>query len=180
MTMRVLMLAAAMLMTAAQDAPAPDALTPGTVSLEMADAGHPQQALDRIALAAVGDALTDANFLILPGEGHGRYIARVAVSQESRGSVAADAHSGGGVNMAGGRLGVSLPGSKTQISGLVVTRLDLDLVARDSGKTVWHGSGSTAQIQGTPAGAPAAVVKKLADAVIRYFPRTMEEPIAVP
>ena len=180
--MRIAMIAAAMLTMAMQDTgPAADsALTPGTVSVETVDPQHQHAALDQIAASAVSDALTDADFLILPGEGHGRYIARVSVSQEARGAVAADAHSGGGVNMAGGRLGVSLPGSKTQMSGLVVTRLSLDLVARDSGETVWHGSGSTAQVEGTASGAPAAVLKKLADAVIRRFPQEMAEPIAVP
>ena len=51
---------------------------------------------------------------------------------------------------------------------------------RESGATVWHGSGSTAQVEDSAAGAPAAIVKKLADAVIRAFPQRLEEPIAVP
>jgi len=179
--MRIFMIAAAM-MAAATQQPTGDqpALTPGTVEVQVVDEQHQHPALDQTVAAAVGDALTDARFLVLPGEGHGRYIARVTVTQEARGAVAADTRSGGGVTLAGGRLGVSLPSSKTQLSGLVVTRLDLDLVARDSGAVVWHGSGSTAQVQGTAAGAPAAVVKKLADAVIGRFPQPMDEPVAVP
>jgi hypothetical protein len=177
--MRIMAIGAALLAAAApaqESAP----LTPGTVSVEVVDAQRQHPALDQMYVQAVGDALTDANFLILPGEGHGRYIARVTVTQEGRGGVAADSRSGGGARLSGGRLGVSLPSTRTQLSGLVVTRLDVSLALRETGQIVWSGSASTAQVQDTAAGAPATVAGKLAAAVIRRFPEKTTEPIAVP
>lgn len=177
--MRILMIGAAMMAAAVQQ-PASDraTLTPGTVSVEMIDKQHRQPALDAAFAQAVGDALTDAQFLILPGEGHGRYIARVTVSQQARGTVASRGRSGGAV-VGGGVASVSL-GHTSQLSGLVVTRLEISLVERSDGHVAWSGSASTAQITGSPAGATAAVATKLAKAVIGRFPQPMDEPIAVP
>lgn len=180
--MRMMMIAAALAAAGVQvpDDDSRPALTPGTVEVQVVDEQHQTPKRDVLFAAAVGDALTNANFLILPGEGHSRYIARVTASEEARGTVATPAKSSGDINAVGGRIGVSLPGAKTQLSGLVVTRLDVQLVLRDSGQVVWSGSASTAQVRGTAAGAPQAVVKKLADALIRRFPQPMEGPISVP
>lgn len=180
--MRMVMIAAA-LAAAGVQMPGGDsraALTPGTVEIQVVDEQHRTPKLDAVFAAAVGEALTDARFLILPGEGHSRYVARVTVHEEARGTVAADAGSGGGVNVAGGAIGVSLPSKRTQLAGLVVTRLDVQLVLRDGGTAVWSGSASTAQVRGTAAGGRAAVAEKLADALIRRFPQPMEAPISVP
>lgn len=181
--MRILTILAALLAMAAQTPGAQDgaALTPGTITVELAGGQGGPPAATQPFVDAVGDALTDAHFLILPGEGHGRYIARVAVARQARGSVASGAASGsGGVNLAGGRLGVALPSSKTQLAGLVVTRLDVQIVRRDTDQAVWSGSASTAQVEGTPTGALPAVAAKLAGAVIRRFPEKTEGTIAVP
>jgi len=179
--MRILgIIAAAFAMAGQASGDGQPALTPGTVSIEVVDAQHQHPALDQLFAGAVGDALTDANFLILPGQGHGRYIARVTVAQEARGAVAADSGAGSGVTLGGGRLGVSLPSNATQMAGLVVTRLQVDLTLRETGRTVWTGRATTAQVQGTAAGAPAAVAAKLAAAVIRRFPAKADEAIAVP
>lgn len=182
--MRIVMIGMALVAATMAQAQVPGgdgpALSPGTASVEVVDDQHQHPALDQVFADAVGSALTDANFLILPGEGHGRYIARVTVTQQARGAVAADTRLGGGANYSGGRLGVALPATKTQLSGLVVTRLTVELALRDTGQTVWSGSASTAQVQGTAAGAPAAVAAKLAKAVIGRFPQKIEEPIAVP
>lgn len=156
------------------------ALVPGTTSLDIVDAGHQHARLDALYAEAVSNALTDVHFLVLPGEGHGRYITRVTVSQEARGSVTARGPSGGGAQVVGGRLGVSLPTSNTQLSGLIITRLDLNIASRETGKTVWTGSASTAQVEGTRAGAPAAVAKKLAESLLKRFPQQIEGPISVP
>ncbi|MGN6278544.1 MAG: hypothetical protein ACTHM8_07460 [Sphingomonas sp.] len=176
--MRTVMIGAALIAAGMQQAGGDATLTPGTVTVEVIDTQKQHPALDHMVAETVGDALTDANFLILPGEGHGRYIARVTVSQEARGTVATKS-GGGGAVFGGTSASVSL-GHSAHLSGLVVTRLDLDLVARESGATVWHGSGSTAQVEDSAAGAPAAIVKKLAKAVIGRFPQRMDEPIAVP
>jgi len=180
--MRMMMIAAA-LAAAGVQVPGDDsrtALVPGTVEVQVVDEQHQTPKQDALFAAAVGDALTDANFLILPGEGHSRYIARVTASEEARGTVTTAAKSGGDINAGAGRIGVSLPGAKTQLSGLVVTRLDVQLVLRDSGQVVWSGRASTAQVRGTAAGAPQAVAEKLANAIIRRFPQPMEGPISVP
>ena len=155
------------------------ALTPGTVSIEVTDEQHTHPALDQMVADTVGNAFNHANFLVLPGAGHGRYIARVTVTQDVRGTVATSRPSSG-VDLGGGRLGVALPTRGTQLSGMAVTRLDLDLVAREGGESVWHGSASTAQVQDSAAGAPAAVIEKLANAVIARFPERMDGTIAVP
>jgi hypothetical protein len=181
--MRILTILAAMLATAAQ-APGPQdgaALTPGTITVELAAGQGDPPAAAQLFVDAVSDALTDAHFLILPGVGHGRYIARVAVTRQARGSVASEAGGGsGGLTMSGARLGVELPSSKTQLAGLVVTRLDVRIVRRDIDQTVWSGSASTAQVEGTPAGALPVVAGKLADALIRRFPEKFDGPIAIP
>lgn len=157
----------------------PDTLTPGTVEV-VVDAPHAHAAIDRVFANAVSEALSDARFLVLPGEGHGRYIAHVTVTRQARGTVAAETKSGGDVTAASGRLGVSLPATKTQLAGLVVTRLEVRLVLRETGEAVWSGSASTAQIEGTAAGAPAAVAAKLAEAVVRRFPQATDGAISVP
>lgn len=176
--MRTMMMGAALIAAALQQSGGDTALTPGTVSIETVDAQPPQPALEGVFAQAVGEALTDAQFLILPGQGHGRYIARVAVSQQARGTVASRGKNGGPV-VGGGVASVSL-GRTSQFSGLVVTRLDVSLVERSDGHVAWSGSASTAQVTGTPAGATPAVAAKLAKAVIGRFPQRMDEPIAVP
>lgn len=181
--MRILTILAPVLAMTAQE-PGPQdgaALTPGTITVELAGDQGDSSPASQPFVDAVSNALTDAHFLILPGAGHGRYIARVAVARQARGSVASGSAAGsGGVNLTGARLGVSLPSSKTQLAGLVVTRLDVQIVRRDTDQTVWNGSASTAQVEGTSAGALPAVASKLANAVIRRFPEKTEGMIAIP
>lgn len=181
--MRILTILAAVSAMAAQAPGAQDgaALTQGTITVEFAGGQGASSPASQPFVDAVSDALTDAHFLILPGEGHGRYIARVAVVRQARGSVASGSAAGSGsVNVIGGRLGVALPSSKTQLAGLVVTRLDVQIARRDTDRVVWSGSASTAQVEGTPAGALPAVAGKLADALIRRFPERTEGTIAIP
>jgi hypothetical protein len=97
--MRFLTLLAAVLAMAAQAPGTQDgaALTPGTITVELAaDQGDPSPASQPF-VDAVSNALTDAHFLILPGVGHGRYIAKVAVARQARGSVASGAGGGSAV-----------------------------------------------------------------------------------
>lgn len=174
--MRLLMIGMAIAAGLPQMADQHPALTPGTVTVELADAK--QRAIEPVAIDAVSEALTDAGFLILPGEGHGRYVAQVTIEQEGRGPVTTKSK-GAGALFGGGVASISTP-SPAQLNGLVVTRLTLDLATREDGARVWHGAASTAQVQGTAAGASAAVAKKLADAIIRRFPQPMDQPISVP
>lgn len=153
------------------------ALTPGTVSVEIVDEQHQHPALDQVFAQSVSDALTNASFLILPGD-HGRYIARVTVIQQGRGAVASRSR-GSGAIFGGTSASVSLA-KPSHLSGLVVTRLDIDLIERSDGRVVWSGGASTAQIADSAAGASASIAEKLAGAVIRRFPQKMDEPIAVP
>ena len=167
-----LALAAAPLVQTEQPAP----LTAGTATVELAAPSNRQT--DAAALDAVSTALTDAGFLILPGEGHGRYIVRVTVTQDARGAVTTKGTSGAPL-FAGNAASIATR-APAQLGGLVVTRLGLDLVTRDTGQVAWHGAALTAQVRGTAAGATATVLKKLADAIVRRFPEPMEQPVSVP
>lgn len=184
--MGVLMTVAAtlpMLMQAPAQRASGEALAPGTVAVESADGEQGGAETSQLFAAAVQAALIDANFVTLPVAGHSRYIARFRVTQQVRGVGTARAitpSASGSVGGWGAQARVSLPTSKMQVQGLVVTRLSVELVLRRDMRSVWSGSATTAQVQGAPANMSPAVARKLADAAIRAFPVTWKEPVSVP
>lgn len=164
-------------------APDQEAPTPGTVTVQLADADTLPPELRQPLVEGVQRALAEANFMALPTPGHSRYIARVTVSRHLRGLAEANAEEAAPATSLGNwgaRLRVTLPSDKTQTRGLVVTELALALVLRRTGRTVWSGTALTAEVEGTRAGAPEAVAYKLARALIGRFPATLAEPISVP
>jgi hypothetical protein len=166
-------------------AQAPDqkAPTPGTVTVQLADADTLPPELRQSLVEGVQRALAEANFMALPTPGHSRYVARATVTRRSRGLAEADADEAAPASNLGNwgaRLRVTLPSDKTQTRGLFLTELDLAIVLRRTGRTVWSGSAITAEVDGTREGAPEAVAYKLARALIGRFPATLAEPISVP
>ncbi|TPG41116.1 hypothetical protein EAH79_08345 [Sphingomonas koreensis] len=184
--MRSAMILTAMVILAAQAAAGNSATTdwtPGTIDVELAPQPDEAGAADQAFADAVSSALAAANFMPLPGHGHGRYVADVTVTRRAGGAVTSDADEPPATADAGDwtvRLGVTLPSRKTQLHGLIVTQLDVHIRLRGADRPIWSGSAMTAQVDGTRAGAPAAVAGKLADALIPQFPNTIEGTIAVP
>lgn len=181
--MRRWTIAAATLALATPAAGQQGADTRGTISVELT-APHPAAPeVDRAFAEAVQHALLRADFLTLPATTPTRYIARVTVRQEARGLATTDgreAPAAGGAGNWGAQIDVTLPSHKRAEHGLVVTRLNVVIVRRNSDETIWRGSALTAQAEGTPDGAPAAVAGKLADALIGRYPEVLKGPVSVP
>ena len=161
---------------------------PGTITVDLsgkdpAREDRGEAADDDPFVRATRNALGNADFLVLPLGAHSRYVASVEVSQQQRGSVTADgveAKSVGNIGNWGAGVRLTLPSRKTNLRGLVVTRLHVEVRLRSGGQLVWSGSALTAQVSGTGAGSTAAVGIKLANALISQFPVTVQESISVP
>lgn len=175
-----LLAAAATLMPATSDTAA---LAPGTIAIVAMDAQTTPDPIVATFLAIIRRALLQTAFLPLPDGGHGRYVARVAVSQTSSG-VVASAGSGSAaapnVTRRGNGLSWRLPSGKRQLHELVVTRLDVIVVRRSDNLIVWTGKATTARIEGTTAGTPAVVAAALSEPLFRQFPRPLPGPVSVP
>ena len=161
---------------------------PGTITVDLSgkdpaweDRGEATD--DDPFVRATGNALGNANFIVLPRGTYSRYIASVEVSQQQRGSVTADgveAKPAGNVGNWGGGVRLTLPSKKTNLRDLIITRLDIEVRLRSDGHLVWSGSALTVQVAGTEAGSIAAVGVKLANAVVSQFPVSVLGPISVP
>jgi hypothetical protein len=151
--------------------------TPGTITTS-ADDGR-DSPVDGIFDDAVQRALLNANFQVLPGTDHGRYIARFSVMHRGLGVVTSRAKPQS-AEVAGAGLNVGLPSHKSELSGLSEIRLDVRIFRRDTAQMVWHGSAITTGIEATGTDQPAFVARKLAEALLRQFPRSSDTPIAVP
>lgn len=161
---------------------APAAWAPGTIGVALVDEPADRAAADQPFADAVRQAFASANFVPLDA-GHGRYAAEVTVTRRATGAVASDADEPPPSVDEGNwavRLGVKLPSGKTQLHGLIVTQLHVRIRLRSTNRIVWQASALTAQVEGTRAGAPAAIAGKLADALIARFPEPVTDPIAIP
>ena len=175
-----LLAAAVTLMPATSETTAP---APGTIAIVATDAQTTADPIMATFLAVIRRALLRTEFLPLPDGGHGRYVARVAVSQTSP-SVVASAGSGSAttsnVTHSGNGLSWRLPSGKRQLHDLIVTRLDVVVVRRSDDHVVWTGRATTARIEGTQAGMPEAVAAALSEVLFRQFPRSLPGPVSVP
>lgn len=175
-----LLAAAVTLMPATSETTAP---APGTIAIVATDAQKMADPIMATFLAVIRRALLRTEFLPLPDGGHGRYVAKVAVSQTSLGVVAsAGSGSATASNLThrGNGLSWRLPSRKRQLHDLIVTRLDVIVVRRSDDLVVWTGQATTARIEGTPAGMPAVVAAALSEALFRQFPRPLPGPVSVP
>jgi uncharacterized protein YwbE len=165
-------------------APAAEAnsrVTPGTFTIEPADAATAPQT-EPAFVDAVQAAIMRAGFTPLPMPSHSRYIATVTVTHTMRGTVTSGTRSRAavGVRNWGTGLAVGLPKKDDQLHGLIVTELKVTFLTRSDNHPVWSGSAVTAQVDGTRAGAPEAVAGKLTDALFAQFPRRLPAPVSVP
>jgi len=164
-------------------APAAEAngVTPGTFTIEPADAATGPQT-EPAFVDAVQAAVMRAGFTPLPKPSHSRYVATVTVTHTMRGAVTSGLKSRPalGVTNWGTGLAVGLPKKDDQLHGLIVTELKVTFLVRSDNHAVWSGSAITAQVDGTRAGAPEAVAGKLADALFAQFPRQLPAPVSVP
>lgn len=159
----------------------PQAVTPGTITVEVIDGSTAPE--DQVFAEAVANALADADFTPLPTAGRGRYIARITVMRTARGVVSANAPKQGvstGVGNWGAAIGVALPSDKSQLRSLIVTQLEVRIVRRDGNAAAWSGRALTVQAQGSRGDAVPVLATKLARAVIGHFPEQSNEPAAVP
>jgi hypothetical protein len=150
---------------------------PGTVTIASATGA----ALPGVFDDAVRQALLDARFTPLPGQGHGLYAASVTVTQKASGVVTAGARPAPPplATLTGG-VSLSLPSGGGRLSDLVVTELKVTIARRSDAQIIWSGSAVTARVTGTPAGAADVVAKTLAEAVIAQFPHQAAGPISIP
>jgi hypothetical protein len=155
-----------------------DAFVPGTITVVVDDPGG-SPPVDAIFDEAVRHALLVANFVVLPGSGHGRYIARLSISHRSLGVV--ETRVGREPAQAGGAsLSFGLASHTSELPQLAETKLDVRIFRNGAAPVVWHGAALTTAIDGTVSGQPSVVARKLADALFRQFPMTSDTPIAVP
>ncbi len=154
-------------------------ITPGTIAISTASTLPAETS--RVFDDAVQQALLRLSFTPLPGQGHGRYIARVEVTRTSRGVVAADIPSSSPPLAAlNGSVSLALPPGGDRLSDLVVTELTVVISRRTDAQIVWSGRAVTARVTGTRAGAIDQVARTLADAMLASFPRQAGSAISVP
>ena len=175
-----LLAAAVILMPVVSDAPPPK---PGTITVVASGTQTVTDPMVATFVGAVSHAVLQTGFVPLPDTGHSRYVAKVEVSQTSRGVVTATGNGPGSapsVNHQGSGLSLSLPSGKRQLHGLVVTRLAVIVTLRSDSQIIWSGTATTARVDGTQAGAPAAVAAALSDALFARFPQPLPGPLSVP
>jgi hypothetical protein len=169
-------------------APVTDRAGRGTVTVTLRDADPVRDAAgepvdDDPFVQATRNALSNADFVVLPAGDHGRYVATVVVTRQQRGVVTANGvedKPSADVGNWGGGVRVTLPSRKTGLHGLVVTEMHIEMRRRSDQGLVWSGSALTAQVDGTSAGSPRAVGTKLANRIVAQFPVTVNGPISVP
>lgn len=161
---------------------------PGTVTVSLSGDDPAWHATDAAVdddpfVEATRNALSNADFVVLPAGARSRYVATVRIDQQRRGSVTADGLEAGpsvAVGNWGGGVSLTLPSRKTSLRDLVITDLHVEVFQRSDRRLVWSGSAITAQVDGTQAGSAKALGVKLASALIPQFPVTTEFSISVP
>ena len=151
---------------------------PGTVTVVMANPDATDSGGDRSFADAVGQALGEASFTLMPQTGHSRYIAEVSVAHEGKGVVATKAptdKASAAIGSWGPAVSVPLGSKKTQLHDLVMTSLTVRLVEVAGRRPVWTGSAVTVRPDGSP-GTPL----RLARAVVSAYPHALTAPVSVP
>ncbi len=140
----------------------------------------------RLYADAVGHALEQQGYTLVPDGGSGDYVARIAISTDRRassqrapvsiglGAGGFTGDRGGGVGLGGG---VSFPIGRGRAREQVATTLSVNIVTREGGG-VWEGHAATQEIRPAGAGDLNATASKLAAALFTGFPgesgRTIE------
>ncbi len=155
----------------------------GTITVAVAPDTPVSPSEAALLAEGVGEALSGASFLVLPGQGVGRYTARVSLTRSAQGPVTAPGSaiaSSAGVANLGAGLRVTLPTNKQQIHELMVSTLTLSLVSRKDGRVIWTGKALTAQVEGTRADAPGELGRRLTQALMTRYPQPAPETLSVP
>lgn len=178
----VAMAVALLSVTPAADA-APASAPPGTVTVVLAAGEARPMPSDRPFADAVGQALGEANFTLMPQPGHSRYVAEVSVGREARGLVTARAptdRAQAGIGSWGPSIRVPLSSKKMQLRNLVSTTLTVRILTLADHHPVWTGSAVTVQPEEPQGDASPTVALKLARAVVAAYPHPLATPVSVP
>ena len=155
------------------------ALTPGTISVEIAaDEAIPGDLGERVDDAIQREFL-DAEFTALPRPGASRYVAAAVIRRDARGAVTINGREAK-PQIGATALSVQLPSRKREMHGLTVTELSVTIRRRGDPAILWSGSVMTAQVEGSRDDTPSVLASKLVNALFRDFPAQPEGPISVP
>jgi hypothetical protein len=157
-------------------------IRPGTITVVASGNQNAVAGVATIYADAVEHALLRTPFVVLPNPSHSRYIATVEVSQIRRGVVMSGARPATLPKLAYGTggLALGLPSNKTQLRGLIETRLTVSVSLRSDNHVAWIGEAITVRAQGIKGGDIIAVATTLSDALLAQFPRKLYEPLSVP
>ncbi|WP_448659269.1 DUF4136 domain-containing protein [Sphingomonas sp. CJ99] len=152
-------------------------IEPGTIAVEALTSGSEPSLAYRAYLDAVAAELGDLGFTLVPDgqAGSSRYVAAVSFTRGSAGSVRSGSPVSIGLGGVSGSLGGAVGGGLSlglggRTRAVTATQLSVQLRRRDDGTTIWEGRAETQSIDATPAGDPAAVAARLADAMFDRFP----------
>ncbi|WP_326525803.1 hypothetical protein [Sphingomonas sp.] len=160
----------------AQAAPAPPAmLGGGTIAVARPAPVGRRPAPTLVFAEGIEDALIDAGFTAIPDTAHARQVATFDVKRTAHGTVrsagpaAGPVQAGGGMDSAamGASLGFGLGSGGARLGQLVATELTIRIARRGDSGPPWEGRAVTHQIAGSRGDSPAALAKKLTQAVLR-------------
>jgi len=158
-------------------------IRPGTISVVAGDGPNTPAAVASLYADAVGQALLRTRFFVLPNPSHSRYVATVEVIRTPRGVVVSNGRqspAAPALSNGGGGLSFGLASNKTQLRGLVETRLKISISLRSDNHVAWTGQAITVRATGTKGGDPYDVVAALSDALLSRFPYQQQEPLTIP
>ncbi|UAK24270.1 hypothetical protein [Sphingomonas nostoxanthinifaciens] len=159
----------------------------GTISIELKGADGEAAASSPSFVNAVGDALAQRGFTILPDPGHAAYVGELILSRVDVGTGSAkvrtgpaDASPGGALGSVGAGVSIPLSTGKSTLVPLQRTQLELRIRKRGEDGVVWHGAAMTVRAAGTRTGVDEVVASDLCAAILRGYPADFEGVVAVP
>jgi hypothetical protein len=158
-------------------------IRPGTITVVASGDDDAADSVTKIYADAVEHALLRTPFVLLPNPSHSRYIATVEVSQIPRGVVMPGGRRSATapkLTYGGGGLSLSLPSKKTQLRGLIETRLKVSVSLRNNDHVAWAGEAITVRASGTKGGDTSVVATTLSDALLTQFPKHLQAPLSIP
>lgn len=135
---------------------------------------------------AVGDALSDKGFTVLPDPDHAAYSAEITLSRAEVGTGKAKVRSEGASVLPGMGAGVGtgivvpLPSGKSSLVALQRSQIELRIRRRWTDAVLWQGSATTVRAAGTKKGADDAVATDLSRGLLAAYPAQPEGLVGVP
>jgi hypothetical protein len=158
-------------------------IKPGTITVVASGEQNSAAGVTKIYADAVEHALLQTSFVLLPNPSHSRYIATVEVLQIPRGIVMSGGRRSAtapNLTYGGGGLSLGLPSKKTQLRGLIETRLKVSVYLRNDDHVAWTGEAITVRASGTKVGDTSVVATTLSDALLAQFPKHLQAPLSIP